>query len=502
MSQVSERVGHEAGLLKGGDGGLSHPLDAIFRPRSVAVVGASPWVFGASGAGAAFIRALKELGFPLIYPVNPKHEEIEGLRCYPDLLSIDGPVDHVISAVPARAVSNVLKEVIAKGSRTLHLFTAGFSETAEDGAEEIEKDIAAKAVQAGVRVLGPNCMGLYVPAARLSFTPGMPAEPGPVAMISQSGTNAGEMVRSSTHRGIRFSKVVSYGNGADIGANELLEYLAQDPETEIITAYVEGIGDGRGLMRALGRAAAVKPMIILKGGRTVAGGRAAYSHTASLAGSTEIFEAACRQAGAIQVTSVDEMVDLAVAFRFIRGLRGPRLGVVGGGGGFSVFAADEVEAAGLDCPLLPEETQAELLEFIPLAGSSVRNPVDAFVSFDPTRLGKTLSAVGQAPSVDAVLFHIDFASPAAAYAPIASDPESFIGLLVREIEAAQAASGKPIIVAANQALDVKAVEYTLLFQEHCQRASIPVYPTIPRALAAIAAYLRWTERRSEGEAEE
>jgi acyl-CoA synthetase (NDP forming) len=358
MGQISERVSHEVGLVEGVRAGQSHPLDAIFRPRSVAVVGASPWVFGASGAGAAFIRALQELGFPLIYPVNPKHEEIEGLKCYPDLLSIDGPVDHVISAVPAKAVSSVLEQVMAKGSRTLHLFTAGFSETGEDGAEELEKDIAAKAVQAGVRVLGPNCMGLYVPAARLSFTPGMPAEPGPVAMISQSGTNAGEMVRSSAPRGIRFSKVVSYGNGSDIGANELLEYLAQDPETEIITAYVEGIGDGRGLMRALGKAAAVKPMIILKGGRTLAGGRAAYSHTASLAGSTDVFDAACRQAGAIQVSSVDEMVTGSGPPLHSRNYWAATW-VVGGGGGFSVYAADEVRA-GLECPPLPEETQAEL----------------------------------------------------------------------------------------------------------------------------------------------
>src|SRR5574341_1734320 len=182
MSRVSERASLETGLAIRVKGKQAHPLAEIFRPRSVAVVGASPWQFGASGAGAAFIRALQELSFPLIYPVNPKHEEIEGLRCYPDLVSIDGPVDHVISAVPAKAVSGVLEQVIAKGSRTLHLFTAGFSETGENGAGDIERDVAAKAVQAGVRVLGPNCMGLYVPAARLSFTPGMPAEPGPVGM--------------------------------------------------------------------------------------------------------------------------------------------------------------------------------------------------------------------------------------------------------------------------------------------------------------------------------
>ncbi len=277
MSHISEQIGRRVGLDKEAGGMQSHPLDAIFWPRSVAVVGASPWQFGASGAGAAFIRALKELGFPRIYPVNPKHQEIEGLRCYPDLVSIDEPVDHVISTVPAGAVLNVLEQAIAKDVKTLHLFTAGFTETGEDSSAELQEQVTAKALRAGVRVIGPNCMGLYVPAARLSFTPGMPAEPGPVAMISQSGTNAGEMVRSSAHRGIRYSKVISYGNGSDLGANELLEYLAWDPETDIITAYIEGVGDGRGLVRAMGKAAAVKPVIVLKGGRTGAGGRAARS---------------------------------------------------------------------------------------------------------------------------------------------------------------------------------------------------------------------------------
>lgn len=194
--------------------------------------------------------------------------------------------------------------------------------------------------------------------------------------------------------------------------------------------------------------------------------------------------------------SVEEMVDLTVAFRYLSGHRGRRVAVVGGGGGFSVFAADEVEEAALECPLLPEETQQELMEFIPLAGSSVRNPVDAFVSFDPTRLGRALATVGRAHNIDVIMFHIDFASPAAAFSPMTSDLEGYIGSTVRELEAAREASGKPIIVVANQALDVKAVEHTLLFQEYCRRSSIPVYPTIPRAATALAAYLRWTEIRS------
>ncbi|GAG49986.1 unnamed protein product, partial [marine sediment metagenome] len=199
--------------------------------------------------------------------------------------------------------------------KCIHFFTAGFSETGEEELAELEAQVVQRAVEAGIRVIGPNCMGLYVPASRLAFMPGFTTEPGTVAFISQSGGNATEMVYSSAPRGVRYSKVVSYGNAADIDEGELLDYLAADPESEIICAYIEGVKDGRCFFQAMRRAAAAKPVIVLKGGRTEAGTRAVHSHTGSLAGSAEVFDGLLRQVGAVRADSVEEMVDLAVAFR-------------------------------------------------------------------------------------------------------------------------------------------------------------------------------------------
>jgi hypothetical protein len=171
-------------------------------------------------------------------------------------------------------------------------------------------------------------MGLYCPSGKIAFMPNSPVEPGPVGFLSQSGGNAGDVIFAAAPRGIRFSKIVSYGNAADLNECELLEYLAEDPETEIVIAYIEGVRDGRRFFHALRRASARKPVVVLKGGRTEAGERAVFSHTASLAGSARVFDAVLRQAGAVRVDSLDELVDMAVAFRFI----GPPAGGAWGGG--------------------------------------------------------------------------------------------------------------------------------------------------------------------------
>ncbi len=466
----------------------------------MAVVGVSPQQPGFAGVGAGFVIALKEMGCPALYPVNPKYPEIEGLKCYPSLLAIEGPVDHVISSVPARIVPQLVADCIAKGVRSIHFFTAGFSETGEEEMAELEAAVVAQAKAAGIRVLGPNCMGLYVPAAGLSFMPGFPTEPGPVGFISQSGGNAGDMVYTSTPRGIRYSKVVSYGNATDINESELLEYLAEDPETEVITAYIEGVKDGRRFVSALRKAAAAKPVVVLKGGRTESGTRAVFSHTASLAGSSQVFDSLCRQVNAVRVDSVEEMVDLAVAFRYMAAPAGPGVAVVGGGGGFSVFAADEIDEAGLKCPVLPEHTQAELRAFTPVAGTSVRNPVDTIAIFEPPKLEQTLSAVGRAENVDVVLYHTSFSWGAGRRSSAwmsGLEPAQYMEALVQQMTRAREAAGKPIVVVLRQPMDVEAMERTLAFQERCWRAGFPVYPTIPRAANAVAKVLWWRQQREE-----
>src|SRR5215217_7892466 len=346
-------------------------LEAIFHPRNVAIVGLSSGSTARTGFGGnGFLTSIRDMGFagPL-YPVNPKATEIEGLPCYPSLRAIPEPVDYVISSVPAPAVPQLVDDAIATGVRAIHFFTAGFRETGEADRAELEQRAMARLRAAGIRVIGPNCMGLYVPSAGLSFMPGFPTEAGDVCLISQSGANAGEFVRQAAARGVRFSKVVSYGNAADLNESDFLEYAAEDPETRAICAYIEGVADGRRFVTTLRRAARRKPVVILKGGRTGAGARAAASHTGSLAGSLEVFDALCRQMGALRVESLDALVDFAVAFRFVDPPAGPGVAIVGMGGGTSVLAADAVAAAGLTVPPLPEEGQAELRRFTPVAGT-------------------------------------------------------------------------------------------------------------------------------------
>ncbi len=480
-------------------------LDYIFHPRSVAVVGASRPQSG--GPATNFVVALQRAGCPAIYPVNPKYDELDGLKCYPSLQEIEGPVDHVISSVPTSVVSQLVEDCIAKGVKTIHFFTAGFSETGDEERTQLESRVVARAREAGIRVLGPNCMGLYVPRSGLSFTPGFPREPGSVALLSQSGGNASETIFTAAVRGIRFSKVISYGNGADINESDLLEYLAQDPETEIIAAYIEGVRGARRFLPALRAAAAAKPVLVLKGGRTETGARAAYSHTASLAGSIQIFDVLCRQAGAVRANSVEELVDLIVAFRCLalsangRWLpRGPRVAVVGVGGGSSVYAADEIDVAGLQCPPLPESAQAELSKLVPVAGTSVRNPVDATSVSDPASLGQILRIAGQADNVDLIIYHLNIGwGWNLSRRNTDTDPNERVDLMIEEMVKAREAAGKPIVVTLRPPLDVGGMERTIAFREKCWQADFPVYPTTPQGATAVARLLRWREAQEEPE---
>ncbi len=474
-------------------------LDYMFHPDSVAVVGASTQ----EGPGS-FVSAIKEMGFDgALYPVNPKAEEIAGLKCYARLLDIPGDIDHVISSVPLRFVEQLVEDCGAKHVKVLHFFTAGFSETGDEEASALEARLLARAKEFGIRVIGPNCMGLYVPASGLAFMPGMPTEPGNVALLSQSGANAGEFCRTGAARGLRYSKVVSYGNGSDVREAELLEYIAEDPDTDVVACYIEGLRDGAHFMRALRKAAAAKPVVILKGGRTEAGTRAVNSHTGSLAGSLQIFDAAVRQAGAIRVDRMDELVDSVVAFRHLHGhglraLRGPRAGIVGGGGGYSVLASDEIGAAGLEMPPLPDNIQQKLHDFTPTAGTSVRNPVDTSVGWGPEGLKPmldTIRIVAEAPNIDFILYHTSWGwGPNRAGMPdisgAAREQGAKLGELARE-------AGKPIVCVARTPTSDVGMEATLAFQEAAAAGDLAVFSSVQSAALALVRLLAWQARREE-----
>jgi acyl-CoA synthetase (NDP forming) len=353
---------------------LTPDLTLLFRPRSVAVAGASANV---DSPGHDYVRSLREFGFEgPVYPINPRAAEIAGYTAYPSLAAVPGEVDLVISCIPAAGVLDLVDQCANGRARFLHLFTGRFSETGDADAARLEQEIAARAAAAGVRVLGPNGMGVYHPAGRVAFRPDLPREAGKVAFLSQSGNNAVEFVIRGHARGVAFGKVANYGNGLDLTPGMLLRYLAADPETEVVAAYVEGVAGGRDFFDGLAAAAGRKPVIVHKAGRTPSGARSAASHTAALAGSADVWSTALRQAGAIEARNQEQLLDLAVGAALLGVPAGRRIAVAGGGGGRSVQSADACEENGLELVPLPEKVRQQVAERSPDLAAWVRNPVD------------------------------------------------------------------------------------------------------------------------------
>ncbi|MFC2017306.1 acetate--CoA ligase family protein [Chloroflexota bacterium] len=345
-------------------------LECVFNPRAVAVIGASQ--------DDSFTHVLMNTKMrDNLFLVNPKYKEVLGKKCYTSILDIEGRVDYAIIAVPAFLVLKVLNECIEKGVNAAHIFTAGFSETGLEERIRLENEVK-EAVKGGIRLIGPNCMGIYCPKSGLSFIPDASTEEGPVGVISQSGTFAELFISIGKTRNFKLSKVISYGNAIDLDCPDFLEYLADDPETKIIALYIEGTRDGERLKSTLGKAARKKPVVALKGGVTKDGNRAASSHTGSLAGSPEIWSSLFKQTGVVQVEDFDELVDSVLALTYSPLLSGKGVSIITNSGGFSVMETDLCVKAGLEVPQFEEETMRQLREMVPIAGTSIANPLDAY----------------------------------------------------------------------------------------------------------------------------
>ena len=464
-------------------------LDYIFQPRSIAVVGASmgPW----NAVTQLFLDTLVQFGYRgEIYPINPKFQEVSGLKAYPNVKDVPGPVDHVICMIPAAATPKLLEDCVTKEVKTVHLYTSGFAETGEEDRSRLQDELVSIARSGGIRIIGPNCMGIYYPRAGISYCADFPREPGTVGFISQSGSYSILVTRGAAARGVRFSKVVSYGNASDINEIDLLEYLAYDPETEVIAAYVEGTRDGRRLRKVLAEAAAKKPVIIIKKGGTAAGSRGALSHTGALAGNDAIWEALLRQTGAIRVEDLEEMIDLMVTFQFFPHPRGRRVAVVGLGGGSSVRASDECERGGLILPPAPEALVTEIERIIPVAGSMLRNPFD---------MGNYRNDWA------AALTRIDgWAEPDMFLWQIAPEIEPFMEGVYRQFcremrgRILEAFHGlqKPNAVVVHGVEASQGLETLETVRTMCAEHKMPFYPSVYRAALAINRYIEYHERRA------
>jgi acyl-CoA synthetase (NDP forming) len=351
-----------------------HPLDFIFYPKSVAVVGASenPMSFGYD-----YLRHLIDYGYPgTIYPINPKRSELFGLKVYPEIGQLPNSVDYVIAGVPISRIPDLLTEGSKKGVKGVHIVASGASETGHKEAVELDKEILQRARNYGIRLIGPNCLGIYCPEAGLSTGYDFPKASGPVSGLFQSGGNSTDFIRWGSLKGLRFSKVVSYGNALDLDEADFLNYYSQDNKTKVILCYIEGVKDGKAFLGALRNAARLKPVIIIRAGLTKAGLRAVVSHTGALASSTHVWDAAVKQAGAIPASNIDEMIDLAIPFCLLPPIKGTRVGIEGGSGGKSAVAADECERMGFDIIPLPSGLIEKVRSIDPANLEKVTNPAD------------------------------------------------------------------------------------------------------------------------------
>ncbi len=466
-------------------------LQTAFAPQSVAIAGVSPRTTG-WGGGQMFLRAIRNLDrVPQVYCLNPRGGELDdGTPLYRSLADVPGPVESLISAVPASAILGLVDDAVAKGVKVVHLFTAGFGETGSAERAELETEVLDKLRQAGIRLIGPNCMGIHSTRGGVSWMDDGGSTPGHVGMLSQSGMNASEVVGHGARRGINFSNVASFGNASDLNEADYLEFLANDPDSRLVLAYLEGIRDGRRFLRvAREMSSRRKPLVVLKGGLTEAGSRAAASHTGSLAGSAQIWNAVQKQGGFMPAHSVEELLDLAVTVERMPGVSGPRCAVLGGGGGVSVLAADICDRNDIPVPWFAEQTQQVLREFTPVAGTSIRNPLDAGFMLEGDQMETALRAVADDPGIDWLMVHTgaDGGGPR-------GRQDNYARQMADGLAAVAPKLSKPLAVVIRQARTSEGFERGLDLQHRLNNHGVACFQSIEACALAVRRYLDWQNR--------
>jgi len=376
------------------------PLDALFRPRSVAVIGATERT-GSVGRTVLWNLISNPFG-GTVYPVNPRRTSVLGIRAYPAIAAIEGPVDLAVIVTPAATVPVVMAECAAKGVRGAIIISAGFREVGPEGAE-LERRVLDEARRARIRVVGPNCLGIMNPTRGLNatFAAGM-ASPGSVAFVSQSGALLTAVLDWSAREGVGFSSVVSLGSMVDVGWGDLIYYLGDDPHTSSILMYMETIGDARAFLSAAREVALTKPIIVIKPGRTAQAVKAVASHTGSLTGSDEVLDAAFRRAGVLRVERISDLFGMAEVLATQPRPHGPNLTIVTNAGGPGVLATDALVAGGGRPTELSVETLAAYDQVLPPTWSH-NNPVDIIGDASPERYAKALEIAAADAASDGML---------------------------------------------------------------------------------------------------
>jgi len=468
-----------------------HPdFERAFNPRAIAIVGISETNID-SNPGIGFIRNFQKLGFEgRLYPIHPKLKEILGLPVYSNITSVPEPLDLVIVSTPAKEVPAVLESCIVTNARNVHIFTAGFRESGEEEGKKLEEKLKEIALRGNLRIVGPNCMGINVPRAKLQTIHNFPIERGSVAFLTQSGGHAIQFSNYAPKFGIGFSKIISYGNGCIMDSTDFLEYLATDPETSVITMYIEGVNDGIKLMRQVKEINLTKPVIIWKGGRSDLGVRAASSHTGTLAGNLDAWDSFFKQTGAVPVNSLDELTDVTMTFLHMTTLPGRRIGLLLGGGGRGVAAADICAAEKLELPILTLDTRKQLSSLIPLAGNSIRNPIDAYsILINPSLLEQVLEIIAADPLLDIILIDLDINTLMDMSPKLTRKMERIMISFSNKYSSKKSlaailgtSGGKPGISAERSRL-----------QKEFSQAGIGAYRTMPRACRALNKFIVYEE---------
>jgi acetyltransferase len=457
------------------------PLDAIFRPRSIAVVGASR---RADTIGYQIVDNLLRHGYTgVVYPVNPKASAIHSVQAYPTVGAIPGEVDLAVVVVPKDSVLHVVDECGAKGVKSLVVISAGFKEVGAEGAER-EAALTQRVRHHGMRLVGPNCMGIVNtdPATSMNatFAPSMPPA-GPLSFLSQSGAMGVTILDYAAEYGIGIHHFASVGNKADVSANDLLRFWGDEEGTRVILMYLESFGNPRRFTALARSVARKKPIVVVKSGRTPAGARAAASHTGALAGVDVATDALLAQCGVLRADSVQELFDIAMALEEQPIPKGNRVAIVTNAGGPGIMIADACESEGLQVVELSLETQASLREIFP-AEASVRNPVDMIASATSTSYRVALEAVLTDPNVDSAI---------AAFVPPLGVRQVDVASSIVEAFREHSDEGKPIlaVLMGRQGFPEGRAEL--------HEAGIPAY-TFPesaaRALAAMVRYRKWLDR--------
>jgi acyl-CoA synthetase (NDP forming) len=463
---------------------VKNDLDALFRPRSVAVLGASAHP---EKMGHIMLKNLSKGRF-LLYPVNPNEKEILGLRCYPTISDVSGEVDLAILALPASASEKGVRECALKGVRVVIVTSSGFRETGPEGSA-LENRLMEAVERTKTRILGPNTMGVFVPSIGLD-TLLIPTErskrpkKGSIAMVSQSGAVSVAFLEKAEAAGVGISACVGLGNKCDINENDLLDYLSNDGSTKCIALYLESFSDGKGFLETARNVAKTKPIVVLKSGRTSTGETAAKSHTGALSSSDPVVDGVLRQAGVARAYDEEELLDVAMALTMVDHVRGNRVCVVASAGGFGVIATDYVESkdhgAGLSMARLSSRTEDELKSIAP-GFSSVRNPVDLTSGVTDEMYDAVLGVLADDPGVDCIMMSLE------------TQPPHITRKLI-DVAERRGGSGKtPLVVSAFAGARTDAI-----IKELAKR-NIPAYPSIWRAIRAMHAlsdrgrYLRQME---------